>query len=135
MYCCDKPVATDTIYSDTPEIYDISKYAQLFFGKKSLVSYVYGMKTDKQFVSTFEDNIRASGAMIKFNSDSSQYEIRNYAQSILRELLIDDWQIEPHYQHHNFAESRYHTVKLLTNIIIDCTDSPVCTWLISLIYV
>ena len=51
-YFCDKPVATDTIYSDTPAIDYGSKYTQLFVGAKSLVSDVHGMKTYKQFLNT-----------------------------------------------------------------------------------
>ena len=47
-----EPVVTDTIYSDTPDIYGGSEWAQLFFVTNSPVSYVYGMKIDKQFVNT-----------------------------------------------------------------------------------
>ena len=42
---------------------------------------------------------------------------------------------EPHCQHENFSERRYHIVKHLTNNIIDCTSAPVYTWPLSLIYV
>ena len=59
----DKPVATETVYSDTPDIDDVSVYAQLFVGTKLLISDVYGMKIDKQFINTLEDNIRARGAI------------------------------------------------------------------------
>jgi hypothetical protein len=49
--------------SDTPSIGCGSKCAQIFVGRESLVCAVYGMKTDKEFVTTLEDNIRQCGAM------------------------------------------------------------------------
>ena len=68
MHHCDEPFETDTIYSNTPFVDDGSTRTQLFVRKKLLVSYVYGMKTDKQFVNTLEENIRACGAMSKLVS-------------------------------------------------------------------
>ena len=53
-----EPVATDTIYSNTPAIDDGSTSAQIFVGTKTLVTDIYGMKHDKEFVNTLEDNIR-----------------------------------------------------------------------------
>lgn len=53
----NEPVATDTVYSDTPAISGGETYAQIFVGTESLVTDVEGMKTDKQFVNTLEDNI------------------------------------------------------------------------------
>ena len=43
-------VATNTVYSKTPEIDDGSTCAQLFIGTKTLITDVNGMKSDKQFV-------------------------------------------------------------------------------------
>ena len=44
-----EPVATDTMYSDIPAMDDGSTYVQIFVGTKTIVTDVYGMKTDKQF--------------------------------------------------------------------------------------
>ena len=41
-----EPVATDTIYSDTPAIGSGHTCAQIFVGKDSLVTDAYGMSTD-----------------------------------------------------------------------------------------
>ena len=43
----NEPVATDTVYCDNPEVDDDSTCAQLFIGTKTLVTDVYGMKSDK----------------------------------------------------------------------------------------
>ena len=68
MLHCDENVATYTIYSNTPFVDDGSTCTQLFVDTNSLVSYVYGMKTDKQLVNTLEENICACGAMSKLVS-------------------------------------------------------------------
>ena len=46
----NEPVVTDTIYSDTAAIGDGSRCAQFCFGRESLISYIYGMKTHEEFV-------------------------------------------------------------------------------------
>ena len=51
-------VATDTVCSDATAVDDGSTCAQFFVGTKNLVTDVYGMKTDKQFVNALEDRIR-----------------------------------------------------------------------------
>jgi hypothetical protein len=130
-----EPVATDTVYSDTPAIDGGERYAQLFIGTESLVTDVEGMKTDKQFVNTLEDNIRRRGAPTKLISDSAKVEISNKVKDILRALCISDWQSEPHQQQQNPAERRYQTIKSLTNIILDRTGSPASLWLLCLMYV
>jgi hypothetical protein len=59
----DEPVATDTIYSDTPAIDCGVTSAQLFIGTKTHTADVYPIKSDKQFVnqkSTSEDYENAS---------------------------------------------------------------------------
>ena len=133
MYRHDEHVATDTVYSDTPDVdYGFTR-AQLFYGTKSLVSYVYSMKLYEHFVNTLEDNINAQVSMSKLISNCDKYEVRNCAQSILQALFIDDRQSEPHYQHQNFAEHRYHTVTYINNTIMNLTDSFAYEWLLDLI--
>jgi hypothetical protein len=58
----DKPVATNTIYSDTPAIDCGITSAQLFVGTKTHTADVYPIKSDKQFVNTLLDNITQRGA-------------------------------------------------------------------------
>ena len=131
----NEAVATDTIYSDTPAIDDGSKIAQLYVGRDTLVTDVFGIKTEKQFVNTLEDNIRKRGAMDKLISDRAQVEISGRVLDILRSYVIDSWQSEPHYQHQNFAERRYSTVKPLVNVLLNLTGAPAYCWLLALVYV
>ena len=47
-----EPVASDTVFSDTPAINSGVKQAQVFLGRDTLVAKVYPMKSGKQFVHT-----------------------------------------------------------------------------------
>ena len=64
-------VATDTVFSDVPAIGGGETCAQIFVGRQSLVSDVYGMKTEKQFINTLQDNVRERGAPTRLISDSA----------------------------------------------------------------
>jgi hypothetical protein len=57
----NKPVAIDTVHSDTPAIDGGETCAQIFVGTEMLVTNLHGMKIDKQFINTLEDNIRDGG--------------------------------------------------------------------------
>ena len=101
----NEPVATDTIYAEVPAVDTNGQMqAQLFIGRNTLVSDMYGMSTDKEFVNTLEDNIRKRGAMDTLVSDGAQVEISRRVKDILRALIIDDHQSKANYQHQNFSE-------------------------------
>jgi hypothetical protein len=131
----NEPVATDTVYSDTVAIAGRYKCAQVFVGRHSLILDVYGMRTDGDFASTLEDNIRKRGAMDLLISDRAQAEISDKVKDILRALFIDDWQSEPHHQHQNFAERKYAELKTRTNLVLNKTGAPANTWLLCMQYI
>jgi len=83
VHWCDEPIATDTIYSDTPAIDSGATIAQVFVGTESLVTDVYSMKTDKQFVNTLKDQIQEWGAPNQLISNHAQVEISNKVKEIL----------------------------------------------------
>jgi hypothetical protein len=107
----DEPVATNTIYSDTPAIDCGVTSAQLFVGTKTHTADVYPIKSDKQFVNTLLDNITQRGAPTKLISDRAQVEISERVKQVLRPLHISTWQSEPHQQHQNPAERQYQNIK------------------------
>jgi hypothetical protein len=131
----NEPVATDTVFSDTAAVDNGSFYAQFFVGRNSCVTDVYSMRAEKQFVNTLEDNIRKRGAMDTLLSDSARLEISERVKDILRALVINDWQSEPHYQHQNFAERKYRDVKAAVNWVLNSTGAPDDTWFLCLQYV
>jgi hypothetical protein len=107
----DEPVATDTIYSDTPAIDCGVTSAQLFVGTKTHTADVYPIKSNKQFVNTLLDNITQRGAPTKLISDRAQVEISERVKQVLRPLHISTWQSELHQQHQNPAERQYQNIK------------------------
>ena len=83
VHCQKEPIATDTVYSDTPAINGKFTAAQFFADTESLLCNIYPMITDKQFVNVLLDNIRRRGAMSKLISDKAQDKISNRVQDIL----------------------------------------------------
>jgi hypothetical protein len=59
----DECVTKDTVDSNVPDIDGGETCAQIFVGNETLITDVYGMKTEKPFVNTLEDNIREHGAL------------------------------------------------------------------------
>ena len=99
-----EPVATDTVFSDTPAVDSGAKQAQVFVGRDTLVGDAYPMKSGNQFVNTLEDNIRRRGAMDKLLSDSAKTEISNKGMDILRAYHTSNWHSEPYHQNRKPAE-------------------------------
>ena len=128
-----EPVATDTIFSDTPVVDSGVLQAQVSVGRDSLVADVYPMKSGKQFVNTLEDSIRGRGAMDKLLSDSAKTEISKKVVDILRAYHISNWHSEPYHQNPNPAEWRYRTIKSWTNTVMNRYGAP--CWLLCMIYV
>jgi hypothetical protein len=135
VYRCQEDVACDIIYSDVPDIYDGSTDVVIFVGVNTQVTDVYGIKTDKQFVNTLEDNIIQPGAPLKLISDRGQAIVSHKVPDILRSFCINNWQSEPHQQHQNPVERRSQTIKNCTNRILDQTGAPAHTWLLAIQYV
>ena len=130
-----EPVATDTIFSDTPAVDSGVKQAPIFVGRDSLVADVYPMKSGKQFVNTLEDNIRRRGAMEKLLSDSAKTEISKKVMDNLRAYHISNWHSEPCHQNQNPAEWQYRTIKSWTNTVMNRSGATANCWLLCMIYV
>jgi len=59
----DEPVAINTIYSDTPAVDSGATIAPIFIvGVESLVTNLYAIKTNQQFINTLEEKIQTQGA-------------------------------------------------------------------------
>jgi hypothetical protein len=131
----NEPVATDTIWSDTPAIGTGQKAAQVFVGRNTYVTDVYGCSTDGEFAGLLEESIRKRGAMDCLVSDRAKALISNKVKDILRSYKIQDFQSEPHNQQQNFAENRIRTLKDWTNRTMDRVGAPEGTWLLCVQYV
>ena len=132
---CHGPVATNTIFSDTPAVESGVKQAQVFVGRDTLVADAFPMKSGKQFLNTLEDNIRRQGVMDKLLSDSVKTVISNKVMDILRVNHIPNWHSEPYNQKQNPAEWRYRIIKAWTNTVMIRSGAPANCWLLCLLYV
>jgi hypothetical protein len=68
----NEPVACDIVYANVPAIDDGSIAAVIFVGTDTQVTDEYGIKTDKGFVNTLENNLTYRGAPNKLKRDSAQ---------------------------------------------------------------
>ena len=127
-------VATDTIFSDTPAIDSGVTMAQSFVEKRTRVTDVYPLISQKQFVDTLEDNIRFRGVMTKLISDYAKVKISNKVKDMLRMYHSSSWNSEPYHQNQNPAEGRYCTLKSWTNTIMNRTGAPTDCWLLCMIH-
>ena len=69
-----EPLATDTVFSDTPATDDGAHCAQTFVGVTSCVIDVFPMKTTSEFVNTLQDVIQTHGAPL--NSSVTLHKLR-----------------------------------------------------------
>ena len=131
----NEPVATDTIFSDTPAINNGRTMAQFFVGRDTLVCHAYGIKSQKQFINTLYNNIRIRGAMTTLITDGGRYEISKKVSDRLRSLFIKQYESEPYHKHQNKAEQRYGAVKRYINTLMNLTGAPAHCWLLCMLYV
>jgi hypothetical protein len=52
-----------------------------------------------------------------------------------RDVILPLWQCESKYQHQNYAENRWQTVKRYTNCVMDRSGCPPYIWFLALSYV
>ena len=129
----NEPVATDTVFSDTPAIHDGS--TKFFVGLDTLVCDAYGIKSQKQCINSLYD-IKTRGAIMDMIiTDGGQYEISKNVADLLRSLFIKQHESEFYHQHQNKAEQCYGVVKRYLNTLMNLTGTPAYCWLLCLVYV
>eukprot|EP00957_Ditylum_brightwellii_P168975 12861887-Ditylum_brightwellii.AAC.1 len=75
-----------------------STCAQLYCGRKSLLTNIFGMKTESQMPNALMDFIRKWGAMKGLFSDYTNAQTSLAIKDVLYQYSIDDMQSEPHQQ-------------------------------------
>jgi hypothetical protein len=109
--------------------------AQIFVGRKTLVTNIYAMMSESQIPCTLEYNIKDRGAMETIISDGAQAATGIQIKGICSLYTIKNYQSEPHHQHQNYAENRVGTLKDTTNRVMERSGAPANLWLLALIYV
>ena len=87
--------ATDTLFSSTPGIGGIT-CVQLFVGKSSQFTLVYGMKTECKGPSALQDFIREHSIPSALHNDNSKMQTGTAWNDILQKYSIKAKQMEPH---------------------------------------
>ena len=62
----------------------VSPWPRSFVGKRTLVTDIYPLKSQKQFLNTLKDSISFTGAIPKHISDYAKVEISNKVKDMLR---------------------------------------------------
>ena len=96
---------TDTFFSSTKGT-GRETCAQLYVGKKSLYTKVYGMSFESQGQDTLESFIADVGAPYHIHSDNAQMERSKAWKEVLRKYNISFSTTEPHHSWQNPAEKR-----------------------------
>ncbi|CAJ1934077.1 unnamed protein product [Cylindrotheca closterium] len=76
-------LATNTVYADTPDIEHGHVAAQFYVGLSSLVSDVYGVTSDAQFLQTLQNSVQKRGAPSKLVSDRAQAQVSKAVKDYL----------------------------------------------------
>ena len=108
--------------------------AQFFVGNDTLVCDAYGIKSQKQFINTFNDNIKPRGSMNTIITDHGKYEISKKDADLLRSLF-KQYESEPYHQHQNKAEQDCGVVKRYINTLKNLIGAPALWWLLCLLWV
>ena len=109
--------------------------AQIYVGKTSILTEVFGIKSESQMGETLQDFIRKWGAPHFLLSDNTKSELSNTVLDILCKYNIKDIQTEPHHPNQNPMEHWIQEVKKTVNGILDKTGAPECLWHLCLQYV
>ena len=122
-------VATDTFFAAEKAL-GSETCEQLYVGKKSCYTRIYGMKTESQVPNTLGDFIREIGAPYALLSDNAKSETSEAIKDYLRKYRIKDIQTEPLHPNQNPAEHRIQKVKSFTLQMMDRSSSPNYLWML-----
>ena len=132
----DEPVSTDPMFSNCRSIHYNYTAAQIFYGTKSHATFVYGIKSKKEFPKVYKDFIREHGAPSALRRDNAKEEQSEEVKEINREFIIKDQLTEPYHPQQNPVESnaiRYLKGQVLK--LLDITGAPDSLWFMATQYV
>ena len=118
---------TDTFFSETKSI-EGKTSAQIFVGKRSSYTRVYGMRSEREAPTALSDFVRDVGAPYGIHSDNAKAETSRKWKDILRQYQIAESFTEPHHPQQNPAERRIGTVKELSRRLLDRSGAPAYLW-------
>jgi len=129
-----EPYATDTFFSSIKSIEGYT-CAQIYVGKSSAHTVVYGLSSEDQFPLTLYDFTRDVGVPVGLMSDNAKAETSAKVKEWLRTYQVKEMLTEPHHPNQNPAERRIQEIKATTNVIMDRTNTPEDLWYLCVEYV
>ena len=128
----NQPVATDTVFSDTPAINDRSTMVQFLLEK---IHWCVLPMESKVRNNSSTHSMATSRPEVLWIPCGGKYEISKKVANLLRSLFIKQYESEPYHQHKNKAEQHFGVVKRYINTLINLTGVPAHCWLLCMVYV
>jgi hypothetical protein len=122
----DEADSTNQIFSDTPAINGGEKSAHLFVGKKLKLTDAYKSKdsSSAEFLKCLQDRAQYQGCPTGLEANNA-HMYRGWKNSVYhRDVILPLWQCESKYQHQNYAENQWQTVKRYTTRVMDRSGCP-----------
>ena len=129
-------VSTDPLFLNFRSMYHGYTMAQVFYGTKSHIIFLYGMRSKAEFPRAYRDYIREHGAPSALRRDNAREEQSEIVQEINRKFIIKDQYTEPYHPQQNSVESnaiRY--LKGQIHGLLDRTGAPDSIWYIAAQYI
>ena len=120
VFRIEETISTDPLFANVKSIYHGYTCAQVFFGLKSHMINVYGMRSKGNFPEVYRDFIREQGCPSALRRDNAKEEQSEEVLKIHRDLFIKDQFTEPYHPQQNPVELR--AVKYLkehSHILLD----------------
>jgi hypothetical protein len=122
-------VSTDTYFASIPDVSGAT-CTQAFWGVRSHMINVYGMRREAEFPYVYADFLREEGAPQILQRDNSQTQRSHKVTEMNRDYLVKDEWSEAHYQNQNPVESRaIKWLKESAHTLMDRKNVPECLWL------
>ena len=135
VFRIEETVSTDPLFSNVRSIHHGYTCAQVFFGLKSHMINVYGMKSKGSFPEAYRDFIREHGCPSALRRDNAREEQSEEILKIHRELFIKDEFTEPYNPQQNPVELK--AIKYLkehSHVLLDRTGAPESCWFLAIKY-
>ena len=121
-------VATDTKFA---KVRSVEGYtcSQVFYGTKSNIMEVYGMRQEASFPDVYQDFMRDWGIPHTSRRDNSQAQNSEAVKKLHRDRIIADQFSEPHCQWQNPAEIKgIKNLKAQVQVLMDRVGAPANLW-------
>jgi hypothetical protein len=128
-------VCTDTIFANCQDVVGRT-CGQVYYGTKSHMMNVYGMRAKSEMPLTYQDFMREEGIPSCLHSDGAAEQRSEKVKSLNRDYVVKDSYSEPHHPWQNPAETRSISwLKKTSQLLMDRVGAPDYCWLYAMIYV